>query len=677
MSRIVNKSQGWARLSTALRVLVAAAFCIASPTVSAEPDRAGTRYPVDGPFRLAAQAQIDEAFEGVTSGNNIQDAKVDWQHKMPEGFQAKRNSSYPWGTATYGNDELWMGTIAQGWCVWPFQNLNWPLFLTTYQSEFTGCSVQNVLSTESLIIVYNFETGTQQLIHEGSLSAGGKEFTAAMARDDENSFMSIMGLRAAGTYGDLIFFAGHHLHSGGEGWLRILVFNAKERSFLGYRELRGDTTRRFETITDNNGEPGFYTIVGAETGMTQNGTGPTVVLRWVGTPEEPFKGGNYLQTGDGKGAGWDRVSGPGLDQSYGMIGDFKQFTHADDTQRLIMSSAAHPLLYNQDTGERDLSRHESVMLLSEPIPDGGWTRDRLMKFEVVFDMGRYDPDIKGRWGAKWGTTNFHNGYIYFGTYHQGTNAGYRHSKQADQDLYDSLTNTDAKYSEFLINQWRASSVFRMKLKDIDAIAAGRKDPELLYGYENFTVADDAGEWRRAKNLLDVKPRFGPAGMGHPGNIYSWTSVSKDGQLFWGFFDAFTGTHDLLLKADASWLLIFPGFAVPVPFWEYFRDASPTRTLYDWAKSELDQNGMSDDFIPGGDLMVFEGDGPARSLTTVGFGNPCANGVRNANVLNDRIYFATSTWCNLSDRAGLEFYEYRPELDTHRPNAGQLTPSISR
>jgi hypothetical protein len=187
MSRIVNKSQGWARLSTALRVLVAAAFSIASPTVSAEPARAGTRYPVDGPFRLAAQAQIDEAFEGVTSGNNIQDAKVDWQHKMPEGFQAKRNSSYPWGTATYGSDELWMGTIAQGWCVWPFQNLNWPLFLTTYQSEFTGCSVQNVLSTESLIIVYNFETGTQQLIHEGSLSAGGKEFTAAMARDDENS----------------------------------------------------------------------------------------------------------------------------------------------------------------------------------------------------------------------------------------------------------------------------------------------------------------------------------------------------------------------------------------------------------------------------------------------------------------------------------------------------------
>ena len=109
--------------------------------------------PVDGPFRLAAQAQIDEAFEGVTSGNNVQDAKVEWQTNMPDGFQAKRNSSYPWGTTTYGSDELWMGTIAQGWCVWPYQNLNLPIHLTTYESQFTGCSIQNVLSTPSLIIV--------------------------------------------------------------------------------------------------------------------------------------------------------------------------------------------------------------------------------------------------------------------------------------------------------------------------------------------------------------------------------------------------------------------------------------------------------------------------------------------------------------------------------------------
>ena len=200
--------------------------------------KANNDYSVDGPFVRAAQAPIDEAFESVTSGNNIQDASVDWQKNMPAGFQAKRNSSYPWGTTTYGESELWVGTIAQGWCVWPVQNLNFPMYLSTYQSEFTGCSAQGVLATPSLIYIFDFEKGTQELIHEGTLTGGGKEYTQATQPHDEMSALSIMGLRAAGGYGDLIFFAGHHLHSGGEGWLRLFVFNAKKRSFLGYRELR-------------------------------------------------------------------------------------------------------------------------------------------------------------------------------------------------------------------------------------------------------------------------------------------------------------------------------------------------------------------------------------------------------------------------------------------------------
>ncbi len=626
---------------------------------------ADTELAVDGPFRFAGRTQIDTAFEHVTSGNNIYDPIVDWKSNMPDGFQGMRSSSYPWATTTYGDDELWMGTISSGWCVWPFQNLELPFYLTTYESRFTGCSVQNVLGTPSQIYIYNFETGTRELIHEGTLTSGGKEYAASTERHDGMARLSVMGLRAAGTFGDLIFFAGHHKHSNSDGWLRIYVFNAKKRSFLGHRDLRGDTTRRFKTISDKNGEESFYTIIGAETGMMQNGEGPTVMLRWVGTEEEPFKGGNYLQTGDGQGAGWDVVSSPSIDGHYGMIGDFQQFRHHDGTERLILSSAAHPLLYDPNTGERNSELHESVMLMSEPVPAGGWTRNNPMNLEVVFGMDRYDPDAKGRWGAKWGTTNIHQGYIYFGTYHQGTNAGYLHFKKADGALYDQLTSSREKHLEFAVNQWRASSIFRMKLEDIDDIAARSKEPELLYGYTSFRVADETGDWVETKNKLEAQPMFGEAGLGHPGNIYSWTSLSKDGQLFWGFFDAFSGTHDLLFEADASWFLLYPGFAVPVPFSEYLRDTSLTRGLYDWAKTEMSKKGRAEDFVPGGDLIVFEDDGEARVLTQKGFGNPCANGVRNAEVLNDRIFFATSTWCNLSDRAGLEFYEYIPELDNQR------------
>ena len=107
-------------------------------------------------------------------------------------------------------------------------------------------------------------SGVEELIHEGSLNSGGPEYTLAKQRDEDMSPLSPpYGLRAAGNFGNLVFFAGHYLRTGNDGWLRIFVFNAATRSFLGYRDIRGDTTRRFKVITDKNGNEGFYTIIGA------------------------------------------------------------------------------------------------------------------------------------------------------------------------------------------------------------------------------------------------------------------------------------------------------------------------------------------------------------------------------------------------------------------------------
>ena len=69
---------------------------------------------VSGPFARRAHAPVDQVFESVTSGNNRQSVSADWQGGVPEGFQPMRSSSYPWATTTYGENELWLGTIAQG-----------------------------------------------------------------------------------------------------------------------------------------------------------------------------------------------------------------------------------------------------------------------------------------------------------------------------------------------------------------------------------------------------------------------------------------------------------------------------------------------------------------------------------------------------------------------------------
>ena len=113
------------------------------------------RKAVDGPFKLVATSSIDGSFKSVTSSKNLNNNSRKWDNRILNGHQAKRGASYPWSTTIHGN-ELWMGTISQGWCVWPSVNLKWPLSLSTYQSQYTGCSIQDTLSSLSQIIVYNY-----------------------------------------------------------------------------------------------------------------------------------------------------------------------------------------------------------------------------------------------------------------------------------------------------------------------------------------------------------------------------------------------------------------------------------------------------------------------------------------------------------------------------------------
>jgi len=158
---------------TAMVALIGIGLVITSNLFVSVPDfKSVTRGPIDGPFRLAAQTKIDGVFKSVTSRENINDASVDWQNALPAGTQAKRVASYPWSTASYGKDVLWMCTISQGWCVWPAVNLKWPYMLTTYQSQYTGCSVQDILASPSQVVVFNFETGAQELVNEAWLKHG-------------------------------------------------------------------------------------------------------------------------------------------------------------------------------------------------------------------------------------------------------------------------------------------------------------------------------------------------------------------------------------------------------------------------------------------------------------------------------------------------------------------------
>ena len=62
------------------------------------------------------------------------------------------------------------------------------------------------------------------------------------------------------------------------------------------------------------------------------------------------------------------------------------------------------------------------------------------------------------------------------------------------------------------------------------------------------------------------------------------------------------------------------------------------------------------------LMVFEDtESPATVLRT-GFGNPCNNGVRNYAKVNGQLYLGTTSWCNVGENSGLEYYKYVDAAD---------------
>jgi CubicO group peptidase (beta-lactamase class C family) len=60
-----------------------------------------------------------------------------------------------------------------------------------------------------------------------------------------------------------------------------------------------------------------------------------------------------------------------------------------------------------------------------------------------------------------------------------------------------------------------------------AVGCGLLGPDTLLAeylpeFSQSKVAGNSGNWVPMKNSLNKKPRFGEAGMGNPGNVYSWT-----------------------------------------------------------------------------------------------------------------------------------------------------------
>jgi hypothetical protein len=656
--------------------------------------------PLEVKFTRAFGAPADGSWDGLFSSDNVLDP-IKYATEKPEGTIFK-SAQYALSSTTAGN-EIWYGTAASVWCYWPYISMKMPLTLMNHETPNHGCQLTPPSGQRPTAQIYfhNVETGVSTHVGPETID-NGQQFLddsseGLVKLSTIEAMLSMPGYtyRGAGTLDNLTFFAGSSSfpvtkvkrewldklspeqraielkkfpknydfeQDGIIGYNRIFLFDNVKKEYLGYAEFFFDTVRRFQTVTHPDGSQGIYWFGGPDQSGLQIGNSSNAMLRWVGTQENPLSGGTMNN-------GFEIVSDSRFEK-YGVVGDFREF-QANGKKFFVSSSWYHPY------GE------PASMLVSNAMPAHGYSAEEPVVYDTVMKYTDYDADQVGGRGAKFAANAFFGDYLYFGSYHQGTSGAYEKimHEYCDESEIDSLckladydTDDTEAHREFMMKTWRAASVFRIKTSDLLATGTPAKQKiELLYGKEKDWVfsptrskdsdADDGYEFVLKENLLRQKPLFGDEGFGHQGMVYTFTFVDHDGKLFLGSWNSTAGLFDMFDHTDYTFwnhrALHF--FGIPVPLSPFGQTSvvenNPAYFLYQSIIDDAATNGYTLEEAKKGWLMVFEDtQSPAIKLKD-GFGNPCNNGVRNYAKVGGELYLGTTSWCNLGEDSGLEYYKY--------------------
>ncbi|MEP5568315.1 MAG: hypothetical protein ABJN62_10810 [Halioglobus sp.] len=665
-------------------------------------DEITNEKPTTFQFSRSFGVPADGSWDGLFSSDNQLDP-VRYAKEKPEGVVFK-SGQYALSSTTAG-DEIWYGTAASVWCYWPYISMKMPLTLMNHESPNHGCQMTPPSGQRPTAQIYIHNVKTGKSTHVGPDTIGnGQQFwrdatSGPVERSAIETMLSMPGYtyRAAGTIGKLTFFAGSNEYpiskiktewldtltperraielqkfpanydfdqEGRIGYNRIFVFDNVAKTYLGYAEFFFDTVRRFQTVTHDDGSEGLYWFGGPDQSGNQNGGSLNAMLRWVGTYEDPLSGGMLNN-------GFDIVSESGFEK-YGVVGDFREFRDGEN-KHFVSSSWYNPF------GE------PASMLVSNAMPDSGYSATNPVMYQTIMRYTDYDPEQVGGHGAKFASNAFFGDYLYFGSYHQGTSGAYEKlmHKYCDEEGIERLCKLREydeedieAHREFMMKTWRAASIFRIRIDDLLAVeTAPASKVELLYGKEKNWVfkptklsdsdrsAFDGYTFEQQPNKLGQAPLFGDEGFGHQGIVYTFTFVEHDGKLFLGTWNATSGLFDMFNYRDyAFWnhrALYFFGLPVPLsPFGQSdVMKNNPAHFLYQSILQGAETGSYDLDEASKGWLMVFEDtDKPAIKIKD-GFGNPCNNGVRNYAKIDGDLYLGTTSWCNLGDDSGLEYYKY--------------------
>ncbi|MDD5222355.1 MAG: hypothetical protein PHE84_00060 [bacterium] len=445
-------------------------------------------------WQVLAKAKPDECFYGKGDPRNAYDPSLELP--CPEPATAKVNQSYVWGITKSG-DNLWFGTGANVLCLvmgnyfgttsTSSRKRSKPAYICEMgASQFLAGALPAIIGDWRPPYLYSYNTKNGTLTDIGS----------GLPSQDLMRLQMTLGIRSAGTLGDVVFFGGPAMNLA--GGINIFAFNVKDGSFLASATLSAYNNIRKWAVAKGV----LYTTVGNVDNSAFGGT----VLRWDGSVSNPMI---FTEVGKLDGAGAEIIYHEG-----------RVFVSTWPGREMAMSDIADAKI--------------AGLWMSPPLPKGGLTAADADQWTKVWKASDYEPDeITALTYAGGGMASF-DGYLYWGTMHVPLYAAY-----AQRQYYSSKANypTDKTFrTTTTYGTWRAISIFRGKNFD------SQPQIELLYGESTlpkYTYNDDtqSGDWTIVPNNMGgVAGLYGHSGFGNRYNNYTWSMAVYKDELYVGTMD---------------------------------------------------------------------------------------------------------------------------------------------
>jgi hypothetical protein len=532
---------------------------------------------------LVTKNEPDETFYGIGDPRNNFDPTI--AHYSTDSTIAKHNQSYVWGmTAT--EDAAWFGTgpnvlqlVMGGYLEMPIPTQGPSLVAEFGLSQFSP-PWPDILGDWRPAQVFKWDEETQTRT----------EFTPSII--DAPELQSTLGLRSAGTIGELVILAGPNFAEDHFG-VNFFAFNNETGEFLGSHqqlEILGDPINNIRKWINYDGE--------SYTGISGEMYG--YIIKWTGDINDPFQ--------------------------YEVVGiiDAAPAEFTIHEGRLVTSCWPGGGELGSPTGGLPSVWYSPV------IESGGLTWDDRFSWELLWESSDYEVDpVMARMMAGGAIQSF-DGELYWGSMHVPFMAAFAHLQTYFEQLMIEPTELDVINA--VVNCHRAISIFRA-----DNLGEPNQKIELLYGEEKLHAYSPYSGWSKVPNASGLKPLYGPSGIGSTFNNYTWTMSVWDDQLFIGTMDWSYLIPELVPYGLEVINQVFSGgkfeiglddlyiFHLPIPF-------------------------------EGADLYRIGGDNHvAMPVALNGMGNKRNYGIRTMASTNDRLYLGSANAMNLHPEGGWELY----------------------